>query len=150
MTLVAISEPCAEELALIANAFAPQLLEGNLYGLPDVRAGADVKMKESYCWLTGSRECEAYVIEDALLDAQLAGHAAREVVRSYIAVLLHDKQRAPWGTFCHFDFAPRQARQATLEQLEAFRPLIEEMFVRDNPARRDPDAPSLRRTARPE
>lgn len=116
---------------------------------PDVRVGADVKMKESYCWLTGSRG-SAYIIEDALGDAQLTGHAAREEVRSYVAVLLRDKRGVPWGTLCHFDFAPRSAMPGTLEQLEAIRPLVEEMFVRSSLAQWDPDAPSVRRAPLPD
>jgi hypothetical protein len=108
---------------------------------PLERIGADVKMKESYCWLTGMGGA-SYIIEDASTDARLHGHAARDAVRAYIAVLLHDKSGAPWGTLCHFDFAPRVTRPETEAQLEIFRPLIEEMFVRDKRAKWDPDAPS--------
>lgn len=108
---------------------------------PLSRIGADVKMKESYCWLTGMGG-ESYVIEDATADGRLAGHAARDAVRSYIAVLLLDKSGTPWGTLCHFDFAPRQSTPETQAHLEMFRPLIEEMFVRDIRAHWDPDAPS--------
>ena len=165
------------ELSLIAQAFAPRLLDGSLHDLlpylnsltqhrftgiyrfepgwvvsvalfdrenPSLRIGDDVKMKESYCWLTGLGGA-SYAIEDACTDARLAGHAARESVRSYIAVLLRDIRGAPWGTLCHFDFKPRAAAPGTRERLEIFRPLIEEMFVRDARARWDPDAPSNRR-----
>ena len=37
---------------------------------PELRLGADVKMKESYCWLTGLGET-TYIIEDACSDARL-------------------------------------------------------------------------------
>ena len=110
---------------------------------PAVRLGANVKMKESYCWLTGLGG--GYIIEDACTDARLQGHAARDVVRSYMAVLLRDRQGAPWGTLCHYDFEPRAACADTLAMLESFRPLIEEMFVRDTPAQWAPDAPSAPR-----
>jgi hypothetical protein len=114
---------------------------------PDVRIGADVKMKESYCWLTGISEA-AYVIEDAALDSRLDGHAARSEVRSYVAVLLHDKAGTPWGTLCHFDFAPRAVPPGTLSRLQSFRPLVEEMLVRETSAEWQPDAPSVRRARR--
>jgi hypothetical protein len=108
---------------------------------PSLRLGADVKMKESYCWLAGL-DGTGLTIEDATCDPRLDGHAARQEVRSYIAVLLHDRARAPWGTLCHFDFAPRCARPEAVEQLESFRPLVEEMFIRDKLARWEPEAPS--------
>jgi hypothetical protein len=111
---------------------------------PSIKLGADVKMKESYCWLTGLGDT-SYVIEDACADSRLEGHAAREGVRSYVAVLLRDRNNAAWGTLCHFDFAPRSVSPGTQARLEAFRPLIEEMMVRDSDARWDPDAPSARR-----
>jgi GAF domain-containing protein len=111
---------------------------------PAVQVGADVKMKESYCWLTGISD-RAYVIEDAPADPRLRGHAARDEVRSYVGVLLHDKRKRPWGTLCHFDFVPRAFAQETLARLESLRPLIEEMFVRDTAAQWNPEARSLRR-----
>jgi hypothetical protein len=107
---------------------------------PGLRIGANVKMKESYCWLTGITET-GYIIEDATHDARLDGHAARAEVRSYVAVLLRDKARTPWGTLCHFDFDPRAAYGDTLAQLELFRPLVEEILVRDKRACWAPDAP---------
>lgn len=110
---------------------------------PDVRIGADVKMKESYCWLTGLGG--VYRIEDARSDERLAAHAAREEVRSYVAVALQDRSGQPWGTLCHFDFAPREAAGETMHELEAIRPLIEEVFIRDARAAWDPDAPSAER-----
>lgn len=104
------------------------------------RTGADVKMKESYCWLAGLEG--GYVIQDARIDPRLDGHAARDQVRSYIALVLRDRQNEPWGTLCHFDFAPRAASSEALARLEAFRPLIEEMLVRDSAACWLPEQPS--------
>lgn len=108
---------------------------------PQLRVGAAVKMKESYCWLTGATGA-GYVIEDAWTDARLEGHAARDEVRAYVAVLLRDAKGVPWGTLCHFDFKPRTVLPRTLDTLEAFRPLVEEVLVRDHPARWEPDTPS--------
>jgi hypothetical protein len=108
---------------------------------PALEIGADVRMKESYCWLTGLGE-SSYIIEDATCDSRLAGHAARDEVRSYVAVLLRDKRGAPWGTLCHFDFEPRNVAPGTLQRLERFRPLVEEMLVREADAHWEPDVPS--------
>jgi len=177
LTRSKIGGPTLEELTLMTSAFAPRLLEGDLFNLleylnrltthrftgvyrfepgwvvsvalwdrenPRIRIGADVKMKESYCWLTGLGGA-SYVIEDACDDARLDGHAAREAVRAYVAVLLRDKAGIPWGTLCHFDFQPRSVEPQTKARLEVFRPLIEEMFVRDDGAEWDPDAPSNQR-----
>ncbi|HUR00554.1 MAG TPA: hypothetical protein VM166_13965 [Gemmatimonadaceae bacterium] len=109
---------------------------------PATELGADVKMKESYCWLTGISDT-SYIIEDAVADPRLAKHAARDEVRSYIAVLLRDKWQTPWGTLCHFDFNPRAVDHQALRRLEQFRPLVEEILVRDRRANWDPEAPSL-------
>lgn len=114
---------------------------------PATRVSADVKMKESYCWLSGIADT-AYVIEDAAVDARLHGHAKQHEVRSYITVLLRDGWGTPWGTLCHFDFAPRRVNPETLDRLERYRPLVEEVLVRDKRAHWDPDAPSEQRAVR--
>ena len=177
MTRSGFATPALDELSLIAKAFAPKLLNGDLYdllhflnGLTDhrftgvyrfepgwvvsvalfdrddsrARIGASVKMKESYCWLTGLGGA-SYVIEDACRDPRLDGHAARDAVRSYVAILLRDRSGSPWGTLCHFDFKPRATNSDAQKRLEVFRPLIEELFVRDTAAQWQPDAPSRRR-----
>jgi hypothetical protein len=180
VTLSVSAAPTHEELSLIARAFAPKLLDGDLYDLlaylnrltshrfsgiyrfepgwvvsvtlfdrenPRAHIGDDVKMKESYCWLTGMGGA-SYVIEDACNDSRLGAHAARETVRSYIAVLLRDKRGEPWGTLCHFDFEPRAVTAGARDQLEFFRPLVEEMFIRDTAAQWEPDMPSAPRRFR--
>ena len=114
---------------------------------PSLELGADVKMKESYCWLTGASK-NIFVIEDATKDDRLEGHAARSAVRSYVAVLLRDSAGTPWGTLCHFDFEAGKPGLDTIETLETFRPLVEEMLVRDSRAHWDPDASSEDRIAR--
>lgn len=106
---------------------------------PDLAVSADVKMQESYCWLTGLGK-ETYVIEDACLDSRLDGHAAQQTVRAYVSVVLRDRAGKPWGTLCHFDFDPRPADARTLRQLEFFRPLVEEVVVRDTNSLWDPEA----------
>jgi hypothetical protein len=114
---------------------------------PSTRVGADVKMKESYCWLTGIGD-KPLVIEDATLDVRLRGHAAQHEVRSYVAILLRDASGAPRGTLCNFDFEPRAVTPGILAQLERYRPLAEEVLVRDQRAQWDPDAPSEQRAVR--
>jgi hypothetical protein len=108
---------------------------------PQVALGDNVKMKESYCWLTGLGK-SSYIIEDATCDSRLDGHVAQDAVRSYVAVVLRDRKGEPWGTLCHFDFAPQRVVPGTLERLEHFRPLIEEVLVRDRSAHWEPDGPS--------
>jgi GAF domain-containing protein len=107
---------------------------------PQLSIGADVKMKESYCWLTGLGDT-SYIIEDAPNDPRLAGHAARDDVRAYASVLLRDRTGKPWGTLCHFDFQPRLLGVQTLAELESFRPLVEEFLVRDAASRWICDVP---------
>jgi GAF domain-containing protein len=93
-------------------------------GNPDLRAGADVKMKESYCMLTSLSE-KPYRIEDAQADPRLLQHAARDNVLCYVAVHLLTPKGHSWGTLCHFDFRPRPITDDIVEVLEAVRPSVE-------------------------
>jgi GAF domain-containing protein len=93
-------------------------------GNPHLRAGADVRMKESYCMLAG-RSQETFCIEDAQADPRLLEHAARGTVLCYCAVKLLSLEGHPWGTLCHFDFRPCQIAAETIQALEAVRPLVE-------------------------
>lgn len=104
-----------------------------------IELGDNVRMKESYCWLTGLGDV-SYVIEDACCDSRLDGHAAQSAVRSYVGVLLRDRRGARWGTLCHFDPEPRVVDPKTMRRLELFRPLVEEMLVNDHRNRWEPDA----------
>ena len=108
---------------------------------PQLEVGENVKMKESYCWLTGLGK-SSYVIEDAVCDPRLTEHPTREAVRSYVSVALRDRQQKPWGTLCHFYFDPRKVAPGTIERLEYFRPLVEEILVRDAAARWEPETAS--------
>jgi hypothetical protein len=97
---------------------------------PALEVGADVPMKESYCMYT-AREGSGLRIVNATGEARWVGHAARESVLSYVAVLLHDGEGAALGTLCHFDFCSRQVPPGTLELLEAVRrPLEEHLLAR--------------------
>jgi hypothetical protein len=93
-------------------------------GNPHLRAGADVKLKESYCMLTAQSN-ELYCIEDAQSDPRLLQHAARDSVLCYCAVHLLTPEGHSWGTLCHFDFRPCRFAAETIQVLEAVRPLVE-------------------------
>jgi GAF domain-containing protein len=91
---------------------------------PMLRIGADVPMKESYCLYT-ARAGEVLVIENAPKDPRWNGHAARDSVLSYVAVLLADRAGTPLGTLCHFDFCGREVPPGSIEILSAVRPTVE-------------------------
>jgi hypothetical protein len=95
---------------------------------PALEVGADVPMKESYCMYT-AREGSGLRIVNAIGEARWAGHAARESVLSYVAVLLLDGEGAALGTLCHFDFCSRKVPPGTLELLEAVRRPVEKHML---------------------
>lgn len=92
---------------------------------PDLQVGADVPMKESYCLFTAVAE-KPLVIVNAPQEARWAGHAARQSVLSYVAVLLQDPEGARLGTLCHFDFAPRDLQPEMLDLLALVRDPVQE------------------------
>lgn len=91
---------------------------------PDLTVGVDVPWNDSYCRMTAEdgRNCE---ITDALNDARLTTHAAREAVQSYVAVLLKTPDGAPLGTLCHYDLQPLAPPPGVCEALERMRPVVE-------------------------
>lgn len=72
-----------------------------------------------------ARADESLVIVDAPEDPRWNGHAARDSVLSYVAVLLRNKEGAALGTLCHFDFCSRQPPAGTIELLNAVREPVE-------------------------
>jgi hypothetical protein len=115
-------------------------------GNPHLRAGADVRMKESYCMLT-QQSGEPYCIENAQFDPRLLRHAARDSVLSYGAVHLLGPEGLSWGTLCHFDFRPRPITPEMIEALEAVRPAVERAVWVQHSSLQEPreTAPSLSR-----
>jgi hypothetical protein len=93
---------------------------------PELRVGADVPMKESYCMFTARASGEPIIIENAPEDLRWAAHAARDSVLSYVAVLLLDPEGNPIGTLCHFDFQRQELPSDTLEILAAVRDPVQE------------------------
>lgn len=63
---------------------------------PDVQFGSDVRWDASYCRITAT-DGGACEIANALADARLRSHAAREVVQSYLGVVLHMPASRPSG-----------------------------------------------------
>lgn len=91
---------------------------------PDVRLGSDVLWDASYCRITASDGgiCE---IVNSLEDARLRAHPAREVVQSYLGVVLRLHNSPVFGTLCHYDVEPRVAPRGALEGLRAVTLLVE-------------------------
>lgn len=100
---------------------------------PMLTLGENVKMRESYCRIAGELG-GPFAIENAPRDPRLDGHAARDDVQSYIAVLLRDAAGRPWGTLCHFDFVPRPTDTAAFARLAAARPVLEAYLTQDCPS----------------
>ena len=92
---------------------------------PALEVGANVRMKESYCMYT-ARAGAPLVIENAPQEPRWLGHAARDSVLSYVAVLLLDSDGLPLGTLCHFDFCGRELPPGTLELLLEVRESVQE------------------------
>lgn len=91
---------------------------------PDVRLGSDVRWDASYCRITATDggTCE---IVNSLEDARLRAHPAREVVLSYLAVVLRVHDLTAFGTLCHYDTEPRLAPRGVLKGLRAATTLVE-------------------------
>jgi hypothetical protein len=87
---------------------------------PHLRIGADVPWRDSYCRLT-AEDGGSCQIDNASADIRLTNHSAREIVQSYIGVLLRTPGGKPLGTLCHFDFVPRPMDAAALSCLRAVR-----------------------------
>jgi hypothetical protein len=92
---------------------------------PDVQHGSDVLWDASYCRIT-STDGDWFEIADSQHDPRLSSHPAREIVRSYLAVVLRDSRGNAWGTMCHYDLQQHVRPLGALEELCAVRPLIEQ------------------------
>lgn len=99
---------------------------------PDLRVGADVPWKDSYCMLV-AEDGDSYAIENALTDHRLLNHPKRNSIQCYCAVLLKKPTGEPLGTICHFDL--RRIDTSTskaLKDLFAIRPLVEKFLCSAN------------------
>lgn len=59
----------------------------------------------------------AFVTVDSMRDSRTAGHAAREVVRSYCGMPILTPEGELLGTLCHYDLVPRDPEQLDVELL---------------------------------
>ena len=103
---------------------------------PDLRVGADVPWKDSYCMLV-AEDGDSYTIEDSLTDPRLIDHPKRNSIQCYCAVLLKKPNGEPLGTICHFDLNHiENSTSKALKDLLAIRPLVENFLSanRSNPA----------------
>lgn len=90
---------------------------------PDLEVGGDAPLRETYCSIVGDTK-EPFSTADALRDESLREHPAINSVMSYCGVPLGADDAEPFGTLCHFDFAPRSIPQAEIPLLEEAARLI--------------------------
>ena len=91
---------------------------------PRLNVSGDVaQLDETYCGITRTTNAP-FATSNALHDARLRTHAARESVISYSGVPIRLDNRGPWGSLCHFDVRPRLLSPAELHILEAAAPLF--------------------------
>ncbi len=89
---------------------------------PSVKKGADVRMEDAYCAIVGQRQA-AVEFEDINDERDIAVKPGSPVV-SYCGALITDDHGEPFGTLCHYDTKPSQARLSDIPILEAIAPLI--------------------------
>ena len=85
---------------------------------PKLRLSGDINtLRDTYCAITAAGGVP-FAIDDAAVDARLAGHAARCTVLSYLGVPIRAADGGAWGTLCHFDARPRVTPSGELPVLE--------------------------------
>ena len=83
---------------------------------PEVLRCAEVPDTATYCcYVRDSRG--AFVTANALTDARLDDHPARESVLAYCGVPVMDPEGVLLGTLCHYDLVPRDPEQLDLPLL---------------------------------
>ena len=102
---------------------------------PDQLTTDEVPDTATYCcYVRDSRG--VFTTVDALVDARLADHVARDVVRSYCGVPLLDAEGELLGTLCHYDLVPRDSAQIDIElMLQVASTLVQGGHVPPYPAR---------------
>ena len=89
---------------------------------PSTRKGADVKMVDAYCAIVGQRQA-GVEFDDIHAEESIAVKPDSPVV-SHCGALITDDHGEPFGTLCHYDIKPSQARLSDMPILEAIAPLI--------------------------
>ena len=83
---------------------------------PNELRSAEVPETATYCcYVRDSRG--AFTTANALLDARLDGHAAREAVPAYCGVPIMDSEGVIFGTLCCYDVVPRDPAQVDMPLL---------------------------------
>ena len=90
---------------------------------PDLEVGGDAPLRETYCSIVGDTK-GAFSTADALRDESLREHPAINSVMSYCGAPLGADDAEPFGTLCHFDFAPRPIPQTEIPLLKEAARLI--------------------------
>lgn len=81
---------------------------------PEVLTATEVPDTATYCCYV--RESgQPFLTPNALVDARLAAHPAREQVLSYCGVPVMDSFGKILGTLCHYDLVPRDPAQVNIE-----------------------------------
>ena len=106
---------------------------------PSARKGDDVKLTDAYCAIVGERRSPvefADINEEESIDVK-PGSA----VVSYCGALITDDHGEPFGTLCHYDTKPSQARLSDAPILAAIAPLIFEVLQAGAEGSASPRAP---------
>lgn len=80
---------------------------------PSVLRVAEVAANATFCDIT-RRQRSTFVTDDAIADARLENHVARDQVRAYCGVPIMTPEGEFLGTLCHYDHVPRDASQIDL------------------------------------
>ncbi|MFM9926337.1 GAF domain-containing protein [Variovorax sp. H27-G14] len=81
---------------------------------PEVLTATEVPDTATYCCYV--RESgQPFLTPNALVDARLAAHPAREQVLTYCGVPVMDSFGKILGTLCHYDLVPRDPAQVNIE-----------------------------------
>ena len=103
---------------------------------PDIDvSGAVARLDETYCSIT-RRTGSPFSTDDAMHDARLDTHAARDSVLCYSGVPIRLGNGLPWGTLCHFDLRPRLLPPNELAVLASVAPVVAEWLARQPSAGR--------------
>ena len=95
-------------------------------------SGEVTPLKDTYCGVV-LKTNSPFRTADALEDAHLVGHPARESVLSYCGVPVRSANGLPWGSLCHFDVRPRLLSAREAQILEAAAPLFARWLSDGNP-----------------
>jgi GAF domain-containing protein len=82
-------------------------------------------LEETYCAIACATKA-SFATPDALSDARLRSHAARESVVSYAGVPIRDVSGCVVATLCHFDVRPRLIPPNEISVLELVAPVVED------------------------